>query len=469
MPWNDKDALTPQALNSRDGVVFNVKDPDFGAVGDGVTDDTAAIKAAITAAKAATGGATGAVVTLPRGRYVVSSEIQLPNYVALEGQGQESTWIIAASTFAFSGKIAVVSIGETGSEVRVSDVWIRDLRVNANAVANSVGIYTELAQEGCGLKNVGIANCARYGFWSQPAAGFTPANYFLQDLNITFPGAGLSSAIAIKIDAGGEATIRGIDGVTINGRTGIDIGIDLDGIKGVCVLERMHFEACDPCIRIGNSTACEGIVVIGANYQDSTDTSGIINGDLVRVESGCKELVFMGLRAGDHTNAVNDLVNSFAVTDDPLGFYHIGRARGPLKLFTDGDATPSVQDGSLFLTTNTGSTTINNFPNGVDGQRITILIGDVNTTILDNSNFRLAGQAAFAPVGEASSTISFERRADIWYEVGRSDRDAGPTYTITGDQTDRTYDADSTTLDEIADVLATLIADIRAKAPWILK
>lgn len=35
-----------------------------------------------------------------------------------------------------------------------------------------------------------------------------------------------------------------------------------------------------------------------------------------------------------------------------------------------------------------------------------------------------------------------------------------PTYTVTNGTTDRTFNADSTSLDELADVLATLIADL---------
>lgn len=37
-----------------------------------------------------------------------------------------------------------------------------------------------------------------------------------------------------------------------------------------------------------------------------------------------------------------------------------------------------------------------------------------------------------------------------------------PVYTVTNATTDRTYDANATTLDEIADVLGTLIADLKA-------
>jgi polygalacturonase len=47
------------------GAMFNVKDPAYGAVGDGVTDDTAAIQAAINAIDAAGGG----VLYFPKGTY----------------------------------------------------------------------------------------------------------------------------------------------------------------------------------------------------------------------------------------------------------------------------------------------------------------------------------------------------------------------------------------------------------------
>jgi hypothetical protein len=57
---------------------------DFGAVGDGVTDDTAAIQAAITAVAAAGGG----VVFVPRGTYVISSTLNIPATVYLRGEGE---------------------------------------------------------------------------------------------------------------------------------------------------------------------------------------------------------------------------------------------------------------------------------------------------------------------------------------------------------------------------------------------
>ncbi len=41
----------------------------------------------------------------------------------------------------------------------------------------------------------------------------------------------------------------------------------------------------------------------------------------------------------------------------------------------------------------------------------------------------------------------------------------GNTFTITNDLTDRTYDANSTTTAELADVLATLIRDLAANKP----
>jgi hypothetical protein len=59
---------------------------DFGAVGDGVANDTAAIQAAIVAVSTGTNG--GGTVYLPRGNYLTTSTIYLPQAVALIGDGR---------------------------------------------------------------------------------------------------------------------------------------------------------------------------------------------------------------------------------------------------------------------------------------------------------------------------------------------------------------------------------------------
>jgi hypothetical protein len=48
--------------------------------------------------------------------------------------------------------------------------------------------------------------------------------------------------------------------------------------------------------------------------------------------------------------------------------------------------TPSVAIGNIFQTNNSSATTITNFTGVVDSQSITIICGDGNTTIANNSN-----------------------------------------------------------------------------------
>lgn len=64
---------------------YNVRD--FGAVGDGTTDDTAAVQSAVAAAKAVGASSCGAVVYFPPGRYRMSGAINLDNArnVTLQG------------------------------------------------------------------------------------------------------------------------------------------------------------------------------------------------------------------------------------------------------------------------------------------------------------------------------------------------------------------------------------------------
>jgi hypothetical protein len=82
-------------------ITINAKD--FGAVGDGVADDAAAIQSAVNYASTFTSGAT---VSLPVGTYRVGSTINITKSgVAIEGSGHGNCWIVNATTNAPAIKV----------------------------------------------------------------------------------------------------------------------------------------------------------------------------------------------------------------------------------------------------------------------------------------------------------------------------------------------------------------------------
>jgi hypothetical protein len=83
-------------LYDKGGAVYNVKA--YGAVGDGVADDTAAIQAAITAAtlqisnnSATAVSAKGSIVYFPMGIYKITSTLHLSSGVSIRGAGMRTT------------------------------------------------------------------------------------------------------------------------------------------------------------------------------------------------------------------------------------------------------------------------------------------------------------------------------------------------------------------------------------------
>jgi len=71
----------------------------FGAIGNGSADDTAAINNAMAAAATTVNGVYGAKVLLPKGRYKITGTLITPNGVHLSGESPESSHIIAATGF----------------------------------------------------------------------------------------------------------------------------------------------------------------------------------------------------------------------------------------------------------------------------------------------------------------------------------------------------------------------------------
>lgn len=123
--------LTKVSYSMIQGALFNVLD--YGATGDGTTNDTAAIQAALTAAEAAGGG----TVFLPKGEFKITDTLDLPGQVSLEGQGQFSILRV----YACDG-INILASNVIGPR-RVANFWLY-----GNSAAAFSGIVCDLASPG---------------------------------------------------------------------------------------------------------------------------------------------------------------------------------------------------------------------------------------------------------------------------------------------------------------------------------
>jgi hypothetical protein len=148
--------------------VVSVKD--FGAVGDGVTDDTAAVQAAIDAVYAAGGGK----VQLPTGTFKCnintkkgiilegSGRGQDPNFTGVIPQNPVYTFTAGGTTLIPQSRLLPVIKGSgSGGDSGWIECSIRDLKVSDNAgsiVAGTVGILMELGSH-FEIVNVEVRNC----------------------------------------------------------------------------------------------------------------------------------------------------------------------------------------------------------------------------------------------------------------------------------------------------------------------
>ena len=158
--------------------VVSVKD--FGAKGDGVTDDTAAIQAAIDSVKGVepTGGG---VVELPKGIYRTSTSLNLYSNICLKGDGLSRTYIKPLDTATFTANEGIIQ-SKDFSTVQGTNIWdyyspypdglsmgvgLRDLCVDGNRgnVANANGICIYGGK--WNLDNVASTNTSGHGIWTE--------------------------------------------------------------------------------------------------------------------------------------------------------------------------------------------------------------------------------------------------------------------------------------------------------------
>lgn len=147
-PLSNLEAATRQYVDASAGAYTSIPQM-YGAVGDGVADDTDAILAAVAAVPAS-----GGVVHFPRGIYKLSQTILLPASTRIVGDGPGASTIIMANATNLNPMIANASLGLANNGV--SNITI-DGNKSHNGAGTSQGIFfTQTSQ--VTVENVEIAN-----------------------------------------------------------------------------------------------------------------------------------------------------------------------------------------------------------------------------------------------------------------------------------------------------------------------
>jgi hypothetical protein len=140
------------ALGGLTGLVYNVKSPIYGGVGDGVANDQAAIQAALAAAVAAGGG----VVFLPAGTYLISTAIEWDHRVSLIGIGANQVTIKTSSVSnariltltsgtAQSAPILIHGVSFDASQSNTGEQFYSTVAVNVRFVGCVFGVSSNCA------------------------------------------------------------------------------------------------------------------------------------------------------------------------------------------------------------------------------------------------------------------------------------------------------------------------------------
>lgn len=130
-----------QGLLAVSSVGVNVKETVYGAVGNGVTDDTTALQSALTA------GA-GKTVVIPDGTYKVTSALSVPANTKVIGTGTIKQ--VTAST-------AAISIA--GSGVLIDGLTITGPQSSATYASGEYGIYCAAANLASAYTDIEVRNC----------------------------------------------------------------------------------------------------------------------------------------------------------------------------------------------------------------------------------------------------------------------------------------------------------------------
>jgi len=423
---------------------FNVKD--YGAKGDGITDDTKAIQAVIDAVPDGEYGGPGGVVLVPYGTYKITDELILDDGVTVRGVGPGS--YIKQDT-----DDKAIFRGDTASAT--VNVVVEDLRLGVSGSATGVygvrGRDTSYYWGNSSFKNIifdpelhyGCVGCFANCRWEK--CQFFNSNYGRSGTK--------NQAIYIEGTSGAK---------TYFGDT----------------IVNCRFEAGVNCNGVLESGDGDSLTIIGSTFENLACPAYYAKGSYYTRFAGCQ---FENIEPANTYDAIFDIgdsesVNSYLVIDS----CRIAQGAGDTDAIVGVEGTCTVDfihnrvvASDNYWTVHTGT--------GAFDQKIRRLFDNEDnlTSTYDGTYLNLfsqpkfhTGVAVYNKADSAGYIDLYEGTGDgtnrLRIESQALSNDATMTlpilqrYTITNATTDRSFNANRRTVGELADVLATLIADLQS-------
>jgi hypothetical protein len=407
-------ALTKVRNQMIDGSVVNVVD--FGAVGDGVNDDTSAIQAAIDSVVN-----TGGEVLIPAGIYKVTSTIYIESSsttVRGENASTGSFFIGAVDVdgttldYQGSGNEPVLAMGLEDESANRSGILVTNLRILGNMTTGVYGLQVLRGVINSKCENLFITRCDR-GIHLRGEGAVQSFNNRFYNCHVEH-----FAEFGIDIEEDGNGTIisgcKFANSSTLGASPTASVRIGFATKANMCTIENCSFGSQNILHHIKVYDA-DGIMISGNEIEASGNST--INADA---------LVHLGDAGTSST------VTGFSI----IGNRFLGNSKSDRPISVSDDAEGGVICGNSF-----GSSSW--------------LQSSVISTNATEGNYDISIFGNYLPSG--TSIVTNRQSVNLLYNEDLAQ------YNPTNVSTTRTFDADSTTIAEVADVLGTLINDLQNK------